>query len=238
MALVVLLGGSLAACGADDGPEGDASSATSVVTGSDGVLAVDGDGTTAVDPSALADEFAAAPAGTPDATEVAGLLFMVEEEKLALDVYTTLGATWDLPTFTNIAAAEATHVDAVGALLDRYAIADPTEGKAVGEYADARFTTLYQDLVTRGQTSAVSALEVGALIEELDIVDLDLRLAQTDEAPITTVYESLQAGSRNHLRAFDRALDARGVTYEPVHLDQASYDAIVSSGVERGGRTG
>ena len=161
---------------------------------------------------------------------------MVEEEKLALDVYTSLGSTWDIPTFTNIAGAEGTHVDAARTLLDRFDLTDPTEGQAAGEFTDPLFDTLYRDLTTQGQVSEVEALKVGALIEELDIVDLETRLTQTDDPAIVAVFENLQAGSRNHLRAFTRALDARGVAYQPEYLSTSEYEAVVSAEVERGGR--
>ena len=38
-------------------------------------------------------------------------------------------------------------------------------------------------------------------IEEIDILDLEERIAQTDKAEIQLVYENLAKGSRNHLRA-------------------------------------
>ncbi len=233
LTLVALFAGSVAACGGDDDTAGGVSSTTLVQSGA---LDVDGDGTTAVDPSTLAEQLEASPAGSPDADEVAALLYMVEEEKLALDVYTSLGSTWNLPTFTNIAGAEATHVDAVRALLDRFDLTDPTEGQAAGEFTDPTFDTLHRELTTQGQISEVEALKVGAVIEELDIVDLEARLAQTDEPAIVSVFENLQAGSRNHLRAFTRALDARGVVYQPGYLSASEYEAIVSAEVERGGR--
>jgi len=166
--------------------------------------------------------------------ERSGLAYMVEEEKLAHDVYLTLGGMWDVPTFTNIVQAESTHMASVQGLLDRYAIPDPTDGLAMGEFADPGLAALYTDLVARGTTSVTEALAVGAVIEEIDIVDLDLRAMQTDEAAIEAVYSNLRSGSENHLRAFARALDSRGVTYDPTHLDQASYDAIVAAGTGQG----
>jgi len=53
-------------------------------------------------------------------SEMQGLILMREEEKLARDVYTTLGEKWDLNIFINIAGSEQTHTDAVKYLLDRY----------------------------------------------------------------------------------------------------------------------
>ena len=119
------------------------------------------------------------------------------------------------PTFTNIAAAETTHTEAVRTLLGRYGIDDPTVDLAPGEFVDPSFTALYDDLVAQGRTSLTEALRVGALIEETDIADLATWTNRIDEPAILTVYGSLNAGSENHLRAFDRALTARGETYAP-----------------------
>jgi hypothetical protein len=176
--------------------------------------------------------------GAFTADEEAGLLHMVEEEKLAHDVYVTLGDAWDLQTFANISGAETNHTDQVRSLLADFGIADPTVGMEVGEFTDPAFTALYDHLVAEGLRSETAALAVGAQIEELDIVDLDERIAQTDDSSILAVYANLRSGSENHLRAFTRALGARGETYVPVHLDQAAYDSIVASTSGRSGRRG
>jgi hypothetical protein len=56
--------------------------------------------------------------------EVAGLMWMREEEQLAHDVYVELGDLWGLRIFENIAASETSHIEAVSGLLDRYGIAE------------------------------------------------------------------------------------------------------------------
>lgn len=61
----------------------------------------------------------------PSATK-ASLVFMVEEEKLARDVYTTLYAKTGLRQFANINKAEQTHMDLMRSLLKTYKIVDPT----------------------------------------------------------------------------------------------------------------
>ena len=79
------------------------------------------------------------------------------------------------------------------------------------------------------------ALKVGAAIEEIDILDLQEYIAQTDKEDIRVVYENLTKGSRNHLRSFVSTLSKQtGETYQPQYLDQATYDAIIGSETERG----
>lgn len=174
------------------------------------------------------------PASTLSRDEIAGLVWMREEEQLAHDVYVALGEQWSVRSFTNIAASETTHLEAVADLLDRYGIADPSADRPAGTFADPRLQALYDDLMLTGRTSLLDALQVGARIEEIDIVDLQAREAVTSHADILAVYANLEKGSRNHLRAFTSQLTARGVTYVPTSLSPASYDAIVAGAVERG----
>ena len=172
------------------------------------------------------------------ADEAAGLAFMREEEKLAHDVYVALYEEWGLPVFKNIAASEQTHTDAVKSLLERYGIEDPAAGMSEGEFTDPALQSLYDQLVAQGSLSIVDALKVGAAIEEIDILDLEERIAQTDKADIARVYTNLLKASGNHLRAFVSNLTARGETYEPQYLSQAAYDEIVSSSNASGRRAG
>jgi hypothetical protein len=159
---------------------------------------------------------------------------MREEEKLARDVYLALSESFTQPVFANIARSEETHMSAVLALMERYGIADPAAGKARGEFTDPAFAELYTQLVTRGKTSLLEAAKVGAEIEELDIADLRTRAARTDQSDILALYNELERGSRNHLRAFTRQIVREGGTFTATHLSQADADTIISSPQEGG----
>jgi hypothetical protein len=135
-----------------------------------------------------------------------GLIYMRLEEKLARDVYLTLGKTYKQRMFVNIPKSEQRHMDAVKALLDKYEIADPIIDNEIGSFAIADFKKLYDDLVAKGQTSFKDAMLVGKEIEEMDIKDLIERIGQTDNPDIQAVYENLKQGSENHLRAFTKHL--------------------------------
>lgn len=166
--------------------------------------------------------------------EIAGLIQMREEEKLARDVYTTLGARWGAVIFSTIASSEQTHTDAIKVLLDRYAIPDPAAGAAVGVFRSSVMQKLYSDLTTKGQGSLVDALRVGATVEDLDIRDLDSFMKETTKQDILITYSNLQRGSRNHLRAFVRNITASGGSYAPQYITPAAFEAIITASQERG----
>lgn len=211
----------LPACSDDDEPS----------AGQTPVIEVDSEGNTSIDKSQLEAEVEALNPGQLSTVEVDGLLFMREEEKLARDVYQVLGASSTQPIFGNIARSEETHMEAVRVLLDQYEIKDPA--LAVGKFVNRDLQALYDRLIGQGSVNQIEALKVGAAIEEIDLIDLEIRIAQTDEAAIKLVYENLEKGSRNHLRSFVSSLDRLGVTYAPIALTQAAYDGVVSSAMER-----
>ncbi len=196
---------------------------------------VDENGNTKIDNSLLSQALEKIPAGELSEAEANALIFMREEEKLAHDVYVALGDIWGLNIFSNISQSEATHTDAVKNLIDRYGLSDPAADKAPGEFVNAELQELYNQLVAQGSQSLADALRVGATIEDLDIVDLQTRIAQTERSDIQLVYENLMKGSRNHLRSFTKTLAKQtGESYQPQYLEQAEFDAIINSDMERG----
>jgi len=177
------------------------------------------------------------PTGVLSEEEAAGLLYMREEEKLARDVYLTLYEQWNQPIFQNIASSEQRHMDMVLGLLTAYGLEDPAAGKGIGEFTNPDLQALYDQLVARGRQSLAEALKVGAAIEEIDILDLRERLAQTDKADIQTVYQNLMSGSENHLRAFVSTLERQtGEVYEPQYLSPEDYEAIIQAAPDHGGQ--
>jgi len=163
-----------------------------------------------------------------------GLLYMREEEKLARDVYTELYAKWNLRPFSNITRSEQMHMNAILSLLTRYSLQDPVDVNGAGVFKNEGLQNLYNALIVEGNKSVVDALNVGATIEEVDIVDLQKHLRETDNQDITFVYDNLLRGSRNHLRAFVKNIKAQGVTYVPQYLTAAEYEQIISTPMERG----
>lgn len=166
---------------------------------------------------------------------VADLTFLREEEKLARDVYRTLGARWGLRVFSNISASEETHMTRVLQRLDALGLPDPVVDDATGAFVDPILADLFTTLTTRGQASLEAALQVGATIEDLDIADLAQMRTRTDDATSLAVYDELMCGSRNHLRAFVGQLTSRGATYTAQYLSQAEVDGIVATPQERCG---
>jgi hypothetical protein len=170
--------------------------------------------------------------------EADALAYMVEEEKLARDVYNVLYATWGSGIFQNIAASEQSHINAVKNLLVVYGLSDPSSSQA-GVFTNPDLQALYDQLIVRGSQSLAEAFKVGGAIEEIDILDLQERLGQTDNADIQQVFNNLLKGSSNHLRAFVNALQLQtGEVYQPQYMSAEAYQVLLSTTIGGYGNAG
>jgi hypothetical protein len=105
-------------------------------------------------------------------------------------------------------------MDAVKNLLDKYGQEDPAEGNGLGEFTDPDLQDLYNNLIDQGILSKLDALEVGVIIEETDIEDLQDIINATDKPDIEKICENLLNGSSNHLEAFEREIELMADTSE------------------------
>ena len=187
-----------------------------------------------------------------DYNEKMHLMFMREEEKLARDVYQTLGTMYpDSVIFGNIDDSEQTHTMAVKAMIEKYGYEDPNTNDNVGAYTGEDFgwyfTEKYNQLVERASISKLEALYVGAFIEELDMMDINqcpkvivetdngindvnqCGKVYTDKADIQKLYSSLLDGSDSHLEGYVANIEkiiGEG-NYQAQVLSQELVDAIL-----------
>lgn len=133
------------------------------------------------------------------------LEYLIEEEKLAHDMYQLLYDTWGARVFSNIASSETMHQNLVLEVMKSRGIADPRQTTA-GRFTNSELQRLYDQLAAQGKQSLKEAYRVGVAIEERDIADLEKTLDElpSQDTDVKAVLENLLSGSQNHLRAFSR----------------------------------
>ena len=142
---------------------------------------------------------------TVDTSTLAEMLtFIVQEEKLAHDLYVQLASTSGAVQFQNVLNSESTHISLVQGLLTTYNIVDPTVGLAEGEFVNQDLQALYDSLLASGSIDRAGAIAAGIAVEEKDIADIEVMLASELPSDVVSVLERLLSGSQNHLAAFLR----------------------------------
>lgn len=140
---------------------------------------------------------------TISAEEINNMKYMIEEEKVARDVYDFLGEKWSLRIFNNIKQSEQRHMDMMKNLLEQNNVSYQLN-EAYGKFYNVELQKMYNDLITKGSKSIQEALEVGKQIEEVDIKDLEQAIKSTNDTYSINVYNNLLQASYKHLNAFNR----------------------------------
>lgn len=133
------------------------------------------------------------------------LLYLIEEEKLAHDVYTVMYQKYGSNVFGNIIQSESTHEARVLVLLQARNIPDPRSTE-LGVFKNQELQTFYNQLIEQGNKNLTEAYKVGVTIEEKDIADINTQLATASDQDVIALLESLRSGSENHLQAFNKQL--------------------------------
>ena len=139
--------------------------------------------------------------GILTATQKAKLAAMAEDEKFAHDLYVAFGDKYGRP-FSRITNAETRHLAEVRIVLKRYAITDPTAGKAAGTFTTASTQQLYNKLLAQGTASVEGANAAARIVESTDITHLKAAATDVTAPDVTQVYKNLLAASQRHLVAF------------------------------------
>ena len=170
---------------------------------------------------------------TPDLKD--SITYMYSEEGLAYDVYMNIYKIQAVQQLQKIAEnAEVKHIDAVNELAIKYDlnmtqhpdtdVPYSVEGIGDGNYPVDTVQYLYDLLYSKGIRSQKDALEVGCMVEVVDIDDLDKFIGFADSAKATdvlTVFNFLREGSYAHYWSFDEGLKNMGVTDGCCSLDDA-----------------
>lgn len=142
------------------------------------------------------------------------LFLIFQEEKVARDVYITLGKLYpNESTFANIQLSEQEHILAAQVLCERYGVDTSgvnlsQEDDYVGQFELHVMQELYNQCIELGQVSLLEGLKVGQLIEVTDIDDLE-KAAEGMPNDVVNTYENLKNGSINHLAAFEAAISSQ-----------------------------
>lgn len=131
------------------------------------------------------------------------LKYLIQEEKLAYDLYVAIYKETGIRQFSNISRSELQHMAAVETLLTKYGIKNPVTNLEPGEFTDPELQKAYDDLLG-SVTSTQSALEVGIAVERLDIKDIEKMLDKKMPSTVKTTLTQLLNASYQHLNAFSR----------------------------------
>ncbi|EIF51683.1 DUF2202 domain-containing protein [Sulfurovum sp. AR] len=149
----------------------------------------------------------------PDSTSVLTeeqkdmLFFIYQEEKVARDVYITLGKIYNSEnTFRLMHITEQRHLDCAKKLCDIYGVdTSSVDESVIGVFESPVLTMLYDTYIEKGKSSLRDALEMSEFIGASD-VDMLEHASIGMPSDVVSVYEKLKKGNINHLNTFHTAI--------------------------------
>ncbi|WP_309496234.1 DUF2202 domain-containing protein [Sulfurovum sp.] len=135
------------------------------------------------------------------------LFFIYEGEKVARDVYITLGEVHkDEDTFALMQFSEQRHMNCTRDLCDTYGVEiSQVNEENVGKFESLVLQTLYDACTEKGEKSLHDALEVGEYIENVEIEDLEQATVGMP-SDVVNVYENIKKRNLRHMDTFQAAL--------------------------------
>lgn len=160
-------------------------------------------------------------------SEAEGIKLIIEENKLARDLYIEFYEMWEYDTFNKVSISDALYMDKTKVALERFKINDPVENDDKGVYESLYITKLYRDLLKKGKSDPFEAMRIGTTLEEMHIKDLNDLLENTSNDDLIELYTELKLGAISHIRAFYNLLKKNGLSYEAQFLSNEELRAIL-----------
>jgi hypothetical protein len=180
-------------------------------------------------------------AGTKVATlfltdqQLADLLYLSEEEKMARDICAVFWEKHDIVLFETVMNTEQRHMDMIRNAKARHGIKKVADRSKAGVYTNQKLQDIYTEMTDKHDTTFHKALLNSALITETAILGLRDAISELNgnQPKLAKVYDTLLDDSENHLRIFAGVLATLDdADYEAQHedMDQGDVDDILDHG--------
>jgi len=159
------------------------------------------------------------------------VLYLIEQEKLARDLYGVLDTIWVTDVFNRMANKELQHMDKLSAVAAEFMIDVPNHFNEYkpGQFVNEDLRNLYIDLLFNANFSLEDAYRACANLEERKIMNLRTALKEPNFDLETTTYKTLLIGSEDNLKFFVRALVEMNSGYVPILMNKSEFETITKN---------
>jgi len=127
-----------------------------------------------------------------NAGEKEGLLFLVENEKMLMDVYNDLSRSGQADAMKQLANTKRRHMMLISAKIDKYGLENPLNGRSAGEYKNPLIQQRYDQLSVSAPASESGAISLANNLENSLLTELNYYLNGVDDHPdITSIYNKI-----------------------------------------------
>jgi hypothetical protein len=156
------------------------------------------------------------------------VLYLIEQEKLARDLYGVLDTIWVTDVFNRMVNDELQHMDKLSAVAAEFMIDVPNHFNEYkpGQFVNADLRTLYLDLLADANFSLEDAYRACANLEERKIMNLRTALKEPNFDLEIATYKTLLIGAEDNLKFFIRALVEMNSGYLPILMSESEFEFL------------
>jgi len=152
-------------------------------------------------------------------TEKAGLLQMVEIEKLHHDVYLCMSENNQCEIFDELCSCDKNFMDQLSEKVDKYKLENPITERETGIYADPDIQAKYNEFLIISNGQLQDFLAFAKQIEEYGLASLTTRMAQVDgNEDIAEIYTDMKEQSQCQLESIVNKIDHQDTVRHPGNL--------------------
>ena len=140
-----------------------------------------------------------------NAGEKEGLLYLVENEKMLMDVYNELAANTQIGLMKDLATTKQHHMLLLSARIDKYGLENPLNGLSAGDYKNPLIQQRYDNIRISQPTSESEAIALAKNLETSLLSDLNYYLNGIDGHPdIASLYNKIIDETGSYSMVFGR----------------------------------
>jgi hypothetical protein len=150
--------------------------------------------------------------------EKAGLLTLLEKQKMHRDVYNWIYAQFPSQVFSSLAKHDGALMERLSIKVDKYGLVNPVIDKLAGEFADASIQVQYNDF-TRDASGDLEKMINGAKAMEAELIAevAKERSILSGNPDIDQVYGELMLESQGHLNILNDEMKGLIHIYAPMN---------------------
>jgi len=139
--------------------------------------------------------------------EKAGLLSLVEKQKLHRDIYDLMAEKDHEPIFTIMSVCDAKYMELLSIKVDKYGLDNPTVDNMAGEYENAQIQADYNEFIRSNNFDLNQMLVYARKMEEAIIIEIRFHEANVSgNTDIVKIYDDLINESQIQLEALNDEL--------------------------------
>lgn len=160
--------------------------------------------------------------------EKEGLVYTIEEARLAQNVNSFLFDKWEAPSFEYVMNDETNNMYKFQKLIKRQGGADPLEYAVYGKFNITSMQDIYNKYKKIGKNSLLSGYYVSMTLEEQNYVNMEKRIGDSSNSELIKLYNNRLSDIGNHIRVLNKHMKKLDVAYEAQFMSKEKFNNILN----------